>query len=248
MRTISAYDEPEHVRLTLANSIRDTADTLVYIDKAVTGGASSSSAGYVGGGGSGISPANVLDMLKKTDMHFSKYDAWAEQAGIKIESNSAEIYAAKTAIVGGFGGDVENINAAIKATTDGGGLVSIKVSKNDVISCINQTPENITIDAKKIDLKGYVTIETFESKVGQSALLSVGTLTAKSVTAKESMYLGSKKIYATESNFVTSVSCVPQYTVVKNNEGITKSVVTDPGLTVTKTKIKYLTWSEASDN
>lgn len=248
VRTISAYDEPEHVRLTLANSIRDTADTLVYIDKAVTGGASSSSAGYVGGGGSGISPANVLDMLKKTDMHFSKYDAWAEQAGIKIESNSAEIYAAKTAIVGGFGGDVEKINAEIKATTNDGGLVSIKVSKNDVISCINQTPENITIDAKKIDLKGYVTIETFESKVGQSALLSVGTLTAKSVTAKESMYLGSKKIYATESNFVTSVSCVPQYTVVKNNEGITKSVVTDPGLTVTKTKIKYLTWSEASDN
>ena len=175
VRTSSAYDEPEHVRLTLANSIRDTADTLVYIDKAVTGGASSSSAGYVGGGGSGISPANVLDMLKKTDMHFSKYDAWAEQAGIKIESNSAEIYAAKTAIVGGFGGDVEKINAEIKATTEGGGLISLKVSRNDVISSINQTPESILIKASKINLEGYVTASklsaefaTFKSSIADT--------------------------------------------------------------------------------
>ena len=177
VRTISAYDEPEHVRLTLANSIRDTADTLVYIDKAVTGGASSSSArgGYVGGGGSGISPANVLDMLKKAETYITEDEAWTREAGVKIESHTAEIYAAKTAIVGGFGGDVEKINAAIKATTEGGGLISLKVSRNDVISSINQTPESILIKASKINLEGYVTASklsaefaTFKSSIADT--------------------------------------------------------------------------------
>ena len=78
VHTGSAFDEPERVRLTLANSIRDTADTLVYIENSVTGGASSSSArgGYVRGGGSGISPANVLDMLKKTETYITA-NCWA---------------------------------------------------------------------------------------------------------------------------------------------------------------------------
>ena len=177
VRTISAYDDPEHVRLTLANSIRDTADTLVYIDKAVTGGASSSSArgGYVGGGGSGISPANVLDMLKKAETYITEDEAWTREAGIKIESNSAGLYAAKTAIVGGFGGDVEKINAAIEATTKDGGIITLKVSKNDVISCINQTPESILIKASKINLEGYVTASklsaefaTFKSSIADT--------------------------------------------------------------------------------
>ena len=133
VRTGSAYDEPERVRLTLANSIRDTADTLVYIDNAVTGGASSSSArgGYVRGGGSGISPASVLDMLKKTETYITEDEAWTREAGIKIESNTAEMYATKTAIVGGWTGDVETINALIRASTDNGGLVAMLVGRKN---------------------------------------------------------------------------------------------------------------------
>lgn len=236
VHTGSAYDEPERVRLTLANSIRDTADTLVYIENSVTGGASSSSArgGYVrgGGGGSGISPASVLDMLKKAETYITEDEAWTREAGIRIESNTAEMYATKKAIVGGWTGDVETVDALIRASTDNGGLVAmlvgrknsaeevnaaisataaggglitlkasqadfdkmgkrvdsaeasikvnsdsieLKVSKNGVISAINQTAESIKISASKINLEGYVTASklsaefaNFESSIADS--------------------------------------------------------------------------------
>ena len=235
VRTGSAYDEPERVRLTLANSIRDTADTLVYIENSVNGGASSSSArgGYVrGGGGSGISPASVLDMLKKAETYITEDEAWTRESGIRIESNTAEMYATKKAIVGGWTGDVETVDALIRASTDNGGLVAmlvgrknsaeevnaaisataaggglitlkasqadfdkmgkrvdsaeasikvnsdsieLKVSKNGVISAINQTAESVKISASKINLEGYVTASklsaefaNFESSIADS--------------------------------------------------------------------------------
>ena len=133
VHTGSAYDEPERVRLSLANSVRDTADTLVYLDNAVTGGASSSGVrgGYVASGGTGISQASVLDMLKKTETYITEDEAWTREAGIRIESNTAEMYATKTAIVGGWTGDVEKINALIRASTDNGGLVAMLVGRKN---------------------------------------------------------------------------------------------------------------------
>lgn len=139
VHTGSAYGEPERVRLSLANSIRDTADTLVYLDNAVTGGASSSSArgGYVGGGGTGISQASVLDMLKKTDTYITADEAWTREAGVRIESNYAEIYATKKSIVGDWTGDVETIDALIRASTDNGGLVAMLVGRKSTAEEVN---------------------------------------------------------------------------------------------------------------
>lgn len=237
VRTGSAYDEPEHVRLTLANSIRDTADTLVYIDNSVNGGASSSSVrgGYVRSGGSGISQASVLDMLKKTDTYIAADEAWTREAGIRIESNTAEMYAAKMAIVGDWTGDVEKIDALIRASTDNGGLVAmlvgrknsaedvnalisstaaggglitikasqtdldamgnrvssaessikvnadnieLKVSKNGVISAINQTAESVKISASRINLEGYVTASELSALEANFGNLTSGTTQA----------------------------------------------------------------------
>lgn len=239
VRTGSAYDDPERVRLTLANSIRDTADTLVYIENSVSGGASSSSArgGYVrgGGGGSGISQASVLDMLKKAETYITADEAWTREAGIRIESNTAEMYATKKAIVGGWTGDVETIDALIQASTDNGGLVAmlvgrknsaeevnaaisatagggglitlkasqtdldamgnrvssaessikvnadnieLKVSKDGVISSINQSAESITISASRVNLSGYVTASEFSSLKADLANVTSGTVQA----------------------------------------------------------------------
>ena len=139
VHTGSAYDEPERVRLSLANSVRDTADTMVYLDNAVTGGASSSGVrgGYVRGGGSGISPASVLDMLKKAETYITADEAWTREAGIRIESNTAEMYATKKAIVGDWTGDVETIDALIKASTDNGGLVAMMVGRKNSTEEVN---------------------------------------------------------------------------------------------------------------
>ena len=213
VRTGNAYDEPERVRLTLANSIRDTADTLVYIDNAVTGGASSSSArgGYVRGGGSGISPASVLDMLKKTETYITEDEAWTREAGIKIESNYAEIYATKKSIVGDWTGDVEAINALIRASTDngglvamlvgrknsteevnaaisataaGGGLATIKVDKDGVISAINVSSEKIVISSSRIDLQGYVTVSELEAEIAKIKITDASYVTTAALTTQ----------------------------------------------------------------
>ena len=82
--------------------VEGTADFSAYLNNAVSGGASSAGArgGYVRGGGSGISPASVLDMLKKTETYITEDEAWTREAAIRIESNTAEMYAIKTAIVG----------------------------------------------------------------------------------------------------------------------------------------------------
>lgn len=139
VHTGSAYDEPQSVRLSLANSVRDTADTLVYLENAVTGGASSSAVrgGYVGGKGAGITQASVLGMLKKTDQYIAADEEWTREAGVRIESNAAELYATKTAIVGGLTEDVETINALIKASTDNGGLVAMLVGRKNSAEEVN---------------------------------------------------------------------------------------------------------------
>ena len=297
VRTGSAYDEPEHVRLTLANTIRDTADTLVYIDNAVTGGASSSSArgGYVRGGGSGISPASVLDMLKKAETYITEDEAWTREAGIRIESNTAEMYATKQAIVGDWTGDVETIDALIKASTDNGGLVAmlvgrknsaedvnalisataaggglitlkasqsdfdkmgkrvdsaeasikvnsdsieLKVSKNGVISAINQTAESVKIKASKINLEGYVTASklsaefaNFESSIADS--LYVRALSSSTFECTSFSFKGNGMSLKSATFLTSSTS------LTVNSTGGT---VTGVNLNKKTNTIYYLSW------
>lgn len=282
VHTGSAYDEPERVRLTMANSIRDTADTLVYIENSVTGGASSSSArgGYVrgGGGGSGISQASVLDMLKKTETYITADEAWTREAGIRIESNTAEMYATKKAIVGDWTGDVETIDALIKASTDNGGLVAmmvgrknsaeevnaaisataaggglitlkasqtdldamgnrvssaessikvnadsieLKVSKDGVISAINQTAESIKISASKIELSGYVTASEFSTLKADLANVTSGTVQAS--------HLYTQNLTATNTVRLAGHTCNWSSLEVCTRVHYSKSLQTVPG-------------------
>ena len=282
VRTGSAYDEPERVRLTLANSIRDTADTLVYIENSVTGGASSSSArgGYVrgGGGGSGISQASVLDMLKKAETYITADEAWTREAGIRIESNTAEMYATKKAIVGDWTSDVETIDALIQASTDNGGLVAmlvgrknsaeevntaisataaggglitlkasqtdldamgkrvsgaeasikinadnieLKVSKNGVISSINQSAESITISASRVNLTGYVTASEFSSLKADLANVTSGTVQAS--------HLYTQNLTATNTVRLSGHTCSWSSLKVCTDVHYSKSLQTVPG-------------------
>ena len=281
VHTGSAYDDPERVRLTLANSIRDTADTLVYIENSVNGGASSSSArgGYVrGGGGSGISPASVLDMLKKAETYITEDEAWTREAGIRIESNYAEMYATKKAIVGGWTGDVETIDALIQASTDNGGLVAmlvgrknsaeevnaaisatagggglitlkasqtdldamgnrvssaessikvnadnieLKVSKDGVISSINQSAESITISASRVNLSGYVTASEFSSLKADLANVTSGTVQAS--------HLYTQNLTATNTVRLAGHTCNWSSLEVCTGVHYSKSLQTVPG-------------------
>lgn len=291
VHTGSAYDEPERVRLTLANSIRDTADTLVYIENSVNGGASSSSArgGYVrgGGGGSGISQASVLDMLKKAETYITADEAWTREAGIRIESNTAEMYATKKAIVGDWTGDVETIDALIQASTDNGGLVAmlvgrknsaeevnaaisataaggglitlkasqtdldamgnrvssaessinvnadnieLKVSKDGVISSINQSAESITISASRVNLSGYVTASEFSSLKADLANVTSGTVQAshlytQNLTATNTVRLAGHTCNWSSLEVCTRVHYSKSLQTVPGGNGVDYSVI-----------------------
>jgi hypothetical protein len=60
----------------------------------------------------------------------------------------------------------------IKKNTDG---LSSKVSKNEVISEINQSPEEVKISAEKINIKGAVTFESLNNAVQNTIRLARGT-------------------------------------------------------------------------
>lgn len=253
VRTGSAYDEPERVRLTLANSIRDTADTLVYLDNVVTGGAPSSSAR--GGGGRKSVQEELTDVQRWATIRIdeanakinlnageiNKIEGRVSQAEIDIDGANAQIELKASQIdLDKMGNRVSSAESSIKVNADN---IELKVSKDGVISSINQSSEKIVIKASKIDLSGYVTMDQFEATVGTSALLSVGQLTANTVSAKNSLYLGSKSLHTTQYDVVTSVSLSPSYTSVTNNEGNSKLVLVE-GTSISRSKktINVVTW------
>lgn len=124
VRTGSAYDEPEHVRLTLANSIRDTADTLVYLDNVLTGGASSSSAR--GGGGRKSVQEELTDVQRWATIQI-------DEANAKINLNAGEINKIEGR-VSQAEIDIDGANAqiALKASQSDVDALSTRVSQAEI--------------------------------------------------------------------------------------------------------------------
>ena len=61
--------------------------------------------------------------------------------------------------------------------------IELKVSKDDIISSINQTPESISINAARINLTGYVTAEQLNTTNATISNLVNGTTMASSIQA-----------------------------------------------------------------
>ena len=91
----------------------------------------------------------------------------------KISSNSASIKllpdsiksTVKTTYIDPLTTRMESAEASIKINEQG---IESKVSKNSVISSINQSSESVTISASKINLKGAVTISSLDSDLKTS--------------------------------------------------------------------------------
>ncbi|MDD6936015.1 MAG: phage tail protein [Clostridiales bacterium] len=196
VHTGSAYDEPERVRLTLANSIRDTADTLVYLDNVLTGGASSSSAR--GGGGRKSVRDELTDVQRWATIQIdeanakinlnageiNKVEERVSQAEIDIDGANAQIeLKASQTTVDALG---ERVSSAEINIDGANAKIELKVSKDGVISSINQTAESVKIKASRIELSGYVTasqlsalearFDNLTSGVTQAALINTQNL------------------------------------------------------------------------
>lgn len=114
-------------------------------------------------------------------------DNLSVKIGVNAEAITAEVSRAK---------DAENeLSARIKVTAD---AITSKVEKGEVISTINQTAEEVTIQAEKIDLQGVVNAKEFTSKFATVESLNAtnatvsGKLDANEFTANNISAMGVK--------------------------------------------------------
>ena len=100
--------------------------------------------------------ADVLKLADETEVNF-------REVYLDIDLDRAEISATKT-IVNNITNEVSTINATLTVQAE---KIESRVSKDGVISSINQTAEEIKIQASKINLSGYVTMSSFEAEIAK---------------------------------------------------------------------------------
>lgn len=133
--------------------------------------------------------ADVLKLADETEVNF-------REVYLDIDLDRAEISATKT-IVNNITNEVGTINATLTVQAE---KIESRVSKDGVISSINQTAEEIKIQASKINLSGYVTMSSFEAEIAKidnifagyseiSALGINGNLYAKNANITDNLRL-----------------------------------------------------------
>ena len=137
--------------------------------------------------------------------------------------------------------------ANITVTSD---AITSKVSKNEVISAINQTAESISIDAGKINLRGAVTFSSFDSslqstinnKAETSDLENVRTTATNAQTSINNLEIGGRNLIV-ERN--TSNGWVNSSGTITNSSGYiaTDYIPVTPGDTIT-----FQLWTPSSKN
>ena len=108
------------------------------------------------------------------------YDALVSRYSL-LEQNVGEISTKVGEHTSLIDGTEKRVTAAESTIRQQAESIELKVSKDDVISVINQTPEAVKIDASKIELSGYVTFKNAVTK--GEVTIDGGNLKAGTVTA-----------------------------------------------------------------
>ncbi len=84
---------------------------------------------------------------------------------IELDAVKSEIELKATAV---HVSELEKRVSSAEITLDGvNAEIELKVNRNGVISAINLSPESVVIDAAKIDLRGYVTVNNLEAEMAE---------------------------------------------------------------------------------
>lgn len=128
----------------------------------------------------------VLELEEGTRVAFN-------EVGIELDAMMAQItLKASQTQVDNLGNEVSKMNATIEIHAD---EIESRVEKDGVISAINQTAESITIQARKINLSGYVTASQLQAEISDVVLsfsntIDTGTLEANSAIIRAMEYNG----------------------------------------------------------
>lgn len=129
-------------------------------------------------------------------------------AEANIDAANAEILLrAKTTTVDALTKRVSNAEASIAVNAD---AITSKVSKDGVISSINQTAESVTIQAGKINLSGYVTASTLSANIASVKDWVGQSVSTSSVSAANAYFtnieFGDAALRLRTGTFVTAVT------------------------------------------
>lgn len=201
--------DPNNVQLSLSTAPRDLSRTLAAMTSDLYGTST------VAGGGGGRGGGGASGKGKLVEYH----------TAILRNTDSVEILA----------WDVSDINdeliTAQASITVNASNIELKVSKDGVISSINQTPESITISASRINLSGYVTASEFSSLNAALANVTSGTVQAsllytQNLTATNTVRLGGHTCAWDSLQVCTNVHYSKEANTIPATDGLSYYVIT----------------------
>lgn len=188
---------------------------------------------------------NAGELVKVTDELDNTKERLSE-AEILIDGANAQITLAASRM-----DDIEGSVTSAEIDIDGlNAEIELKVSKDGVISSINQTSESITISASKINLSGYVTASNLSAEIA-SINTAINNAVSTKVLSAVSANLGSASVGGYDlimksKSVVTggTVNTTAKYNTWATSDGTwSGSLLTGVTLNLTKTTISYWGYS-----
>ena len=173
---------PDAVQLTLDSPARDLSSMIAELrSSSVKTARSSRRAGSAANKAMGYI-TEINGELRLQDERITLVAAKAKDNGNKISSAEIAIDGANAAIKLKADKTVvdeqgRRLSSAEIAIDGANAAIELKVSKDGVVSAINQSPEEITINAKRINLNGYVTATQLNAVKGDITDMTTGKLT-----------------------------------------------------------------------
>lgn len=248
-------DNPENTEYTFGVKPKTLTETVIRTEKDTSG---LTGRGRGGGGGGGksvkeeleeilrwatITADNLNSTIRLNAGLIDKTQQYMSAAGIDIDGELAEVKVLATKeTTDALTGRVSRAESSIKVNADN---IELKVSKDGVISTINQSAESVTIKASRIDLSGYVTASQLSSLKADLANVTSGTVQAshlytQNLTATNTVRLAGHTCSWDSLEVVTKVSLSKSYVTIPGGNGMDYVAIGGVSASVDKEEIKFL--------
>lgn len=172
IRMPDVYGDPQDVRVSMGKKQPTLTDLLMQEQQETASTSSRVSRGY-GSVSKKVEETDIELIRQKEELTDTRYRM--AQAGIVIDKDAEFVKAFA------YQETADRLDQRVTATESEilvqADQISMRVQKGEVISSINQTAEEIKIQASKINLSGYVTMSEFEAEIANLENLFAGNAT-----------------------------------------------------------------------
>lgn len=227
LETPDVYGKPDDVRVVMANRANTASDLLARLRNSTNalGDRVTVTNRRVGGVSTKLENTDIELIRTKEELTDTRYRL--SKAGLVIDGDADFVkvfaYEETTDLLDG------RLQTAEAVLTVQAEEISSKVSKDGVISSINQTAEAIRIQAKRIDLSGYVTVSELDAAVADITIAFSNTVATDTLEANSAIigYMMYQDEYCTWKSRTVQTS-IPDFTkaTITLSNGNSVSVVT----------------------